>query len=484
MFIRESISLTFSIFHSQLSAMSLTGSFSYKKSETVVRNTADNLSTVDNSLAVKGFKYCPTHLDIWIAKPKRMIGYKARSCPECDKHRNQGTFLVHPSITGLPNQPSVANHEDDMDDDLGTLEDDQDASKENDESDDNETSSLMSALHVELHSPERTMQTTADHSPIPIATLAGAPQLQHLPHRAAFSFEEFDEMRQSHQRELDRITAEHEEREAKLIAENEELKLKLSNEEDERAKLWSASSETSSVPIMMPPCKPYKIILLGETDVGKSALIARFVNGKFSQPTLTTVGLCDAFVPVPFGDETKWFQICDTAGQERFRSIAPLYFRSAHAVMFCFDITRKESFTGLRSFIAEVNRTCGEGKVAMVFVGCKGDLAAQRMVQAEDGEAYARKHEGQYFESSAKKGDGVHTAFLHTIQEAVRRFPNHPPLESPAIIKVRSRSVSSATSAVVHDVRSRSASSNPSSAPSVVQPDAEAKARLWCCPLW
>lgn len=411
--------------------MSVAGSLTIKKSETVVKNAPDNPSTVDNSLASKGFKYCtePGHTDLWIAKPKRLGGYKTRSCPQCDKLRSQDPLLGRLSAGSSPDRREsvVAVEEADEDSDLETLVEDNEEEKL-------ETSFLLpipatavvpvcpvSSLAAVVPQPAFVPHSPAPPPAVVTCTPSPAPfpgpipsHLSPQPPLSGISVEQFEALR----RELDR----EKEKLERANTQIEELKAQLIHEEDQRFNL-SLTTTPASAGSVPGSIKPYKIVLLGESLAGKSAIYTRYTAGIFSQPSVTTMGVVDKFVKIPYGSEEIVFHVCDTAGQERFRALAPNYYRHAHAAIFCFDVTNAKSLQLLQNHVDDVNRLCGEGNLVMGFIGNKTDLTLQRQVPKEDGEAFALKCGGKYFESSAKLGTGVHIAFQHVIEEVLHRFP-------------------------------------------------------------
>jgi small GTP-binding protein len=153
-----------------------------------------------------------------------------------------------------------------------------------------------------------------------------------------------------------------------------------------------------------------KVVLVGDTRVGKTCLLTRLTQGVF-RDSAATVGA--AFqthtVTTQFGART--LQIWDTAGQEKYRSLAPMYYRSAHVAILCFDLTNRESFQALGAWADELAEK-GTGELQTIIVGCKADLTDARAVAREEAQEFAfEKGASHYLECSAKAGSGVADLF-------------------------------------------------------------------------
>lgn len=170
-----------------------------------------------------------------------------------------------------------------------------------------------------------------------------------------------------------------------------------------------------------------KLVLLGESAVGKSSLVLQFVKGQFDDYRESTIGAAflTQTVPVSSGNFIK-FEIWDTAGQERYKSLAPMYYRSAHAAVVVYDITSAPSLVKARSWIAELQRQADPGIVVML-VGNKLDLAeagGQRQVSTEEAQKFADEEGLMFMEVSAKTAQGV--------KEVFDKIAERMPIDSPA----------------------------------------------------
>lgn len=155
-----------------------------------------------------------------------------------------------------------------------------------------------------------------------------------------------------------------------------------------------------------------KVMLIGDTCVGKTCLLVRFKDNTFlSGSFISTVGI-DFRNKVVEVDGTKVkLQIWDTAGQERFRSITRAYYRDAEALLLLYDVTNKSSFENIRAWLAEISEYAHEGVIVMLL-GNKADLTAERVVSTEEGERLAKDNDIAFMETSARTGLNVDLAFM------------------------------------------------------------------------
>uniref|UniRef100_A0A8C7HYK7 RAB5A, member RAS oncogene family, b n=1 Tax=Oncorhynchus kisutch TaxID=8019 RepID=A0A8C7HYK7_ONCKI len=121
----------------------------------------------------------------------------------------------------------------------------------------------------------------------------------------------------------------------------------------------------------------FKLVLLGESAVGKSSLVLRFVKGQFHEFQESTIGAAFLTQTVCLDDTTVKFEIWDTAGQERYHSLAPMYYRGAQAAIVVYDITNKESFARAKNWVKELQRQASPN-IVIALAGNKADLANKR----------------------------------------------------------------------------------------------------------
>jgi small GTP-binding protein len=154
-----------------------------------------------------------------------------------------------------------------------------------------------------------------------------------------------------------------------------------------------------------------KTVLLGDSGVGKSCLVLRFVRGQFDPSSKVTVGAAFMSHPVALPDSsTVKFEIWDTAGQERYASLAPLYYRGASAAAIVYDITSKESFAKAKYWVKELQKNASQ-EIVIILVGNKCDMDSDRDVSLEEAKLYAEENAMEYIEASAKTAFNVNEIF-------------------------------------------------------------------------
>ncbi|EPY53208.1 GTPase Ypt5 [Schizosaccharomyces cryophilus OY26] len=155
-----------------------------------------------------------------------------------------------------------------------------------------------------------------------------------------------------------------------------------------------------------------KLVLLGDSAVGKSSLVLRFVKDQFDDYRESTIGAAFLTQTVPIDDSTSVkLEIWDTAGQERYKSLAPMYYRNANCAIVVYDITQASSLEKAKSWIKELQRQAPEG-IIIALAGNKLDLAQERRaVEKSDAEAYAAEANLLFFETSAKTAENVNELF-------------------------------------------------------------------------
>ncbi|XP_030841808.1 ras-related protein Rab-31 [Strongylocentrotus purpuratus] len=163
------------------------------------------------------------------------------------------------------------------------------------------------------------------------------------------------------------------------------------------------------------PQKSIKVCLLGTTCVGKTCITTRFVKGKFDENCVSTIGAAFLSRLLYFQNIEYSFALWDTAGQEQFRSLAPLTYRSAAAALIVYDITNQDSFDEVDFWISEL-RKMGPEEILIYVIGNKVDLESYRVVDRKVAESYAQTKGVFHFHSSAKTGQGVDDIFYHICQ--------------------------------------------------------------------
>uniref|UniRef100_A0A7S1GR15 Uncharacterized protein n=1 Tax=Cyclophora tenuis TaxID=216820 RepID=A0A7S1GR15_CYCTE len=164
----------------------------------------------------------------------------------------------------------------------------------------------------------------------------------------------------------------------------------------------------------------FKLVLIGDSGVGKSCLLLRFADDAFTESYISTIGVDFRFRTVKIDKKTVKLQIWDTAGQERFRTITSAYYRGADGIIMVYDVTSSESFDHVNDWLKEVNRYAAEGTVKLL-VGNKSDRVADKVVTEEKAKEFADELGIAFLETSAKSAKNVEEAFLTMAGELIRQ---------------------------------------------------------------
>ena len=161
-----------------------------------------------------------------------------------------------------------------------------------------------------------------------------------------------------------------------------------------------------------------KLIVVGNQGTGKSCILNRFINETFDEKYQATIGLDFQSKNITIHDQDVRLIIYDTAGQEKFRSLIPMYIREAQIILLVYDITDKESFDAMPNWIQEVKEVINK-EVVFALIGNKIDLESQRNVSYEEGKKLAEKNNFVFQEVSAKTGKNFENLFEVQIFESV-----------------------------------------------------------------
>eukprot|EP00826_Nyctotherus_ovalis_P007106 TRINITY_DN11752_c0_g1_i2.p1 TRINITY_DN11752_c0_g1~~TRINITY_DN11752_c0_g1_i2.p1 ORF type:complete len:215 (-),score=33.48 TRINITY_DN11752_c0_g1_i2:47-691(-) len=164
------------------------------------------------------------------------------------------------------------------------------------------------------------------------------------------------------------------------------------------------------------------IKLVGDSDVGKTSIINRYIDDKFTIYTQSTVGVDYKNTSFKMGEYQIKLIIWDTAGQEKYRTLTSSYYRGAHAMCMVFSISDRNSFENLNKWVREYDENCGDDEALMMLVGNKVDLN-DRVVTSEEANDYAKKHSMLYTEVSAKTSYGIKDLFVELAFKVVEQHP-------------------------------------------------------------
>jgi len=155
----------------------------------------------------------------------------------------------------------------------------------------------------------------------------------------------------------------------------------------------------------------FKLLIIGDSGVGKSSLMNRFSDNVFSESYINTIGVDFKIRTIDVNGKMIKLQIWDTAGQERFRTIVSSYYRGAHGIMIVFDITDKDSFNNVKMWSEEIKKYAAPS-VKIILIGNKADFESRRQVEYTEAKEYANSNNMNYFETSAKTALNVEKSFF------------------------------------------------------------------------
>jgi len=175
----------------------------------------------------------------------------------------------------------------------------------------------------------------------------------------------------------------------------------------------------------------FKLLLIGDSGVGKSCLLLRFADDTYTESYISTIGVDFKIRTIELDGKTIKLQIWDTAGQERFRTITSSYYRGAHGIIVVYDCTDQESFNNVKQWLEEIERYACEN-VNKLLVGNKCDLQTKKVVDTAVATEYATQLGIQFLETSAKNATNVEQAFVTMAAEIKNRVGPSSTATGPA----------------------------------------------------
>ena len=167
-----------------------------------------------------------------------------------------------------------------------------------------------------------------------------------------------------------------------------------------------------------------KMILVGDSSVGKSNILLKYLKGEFDPNSRATVGVEFGTKNVKLNNKKIKVQIWDTAGQERYRSITSAYYRGAKGAFIVYDITRRSTFDNIDKWVVDL-KTNGDKNISIVLIGNKSDLEDKREVKNEEGVKKSEECKTAFMETSALNGDNIYKAFDELIEQIyINNFSN------------------------------------------------------------
>jgi len=181
-----------------------------------------------------------------------------------------------------------------------------------------------------------------------------------------------------------------------------------------------------------------KLLLIGDSGVGKSCLLLRFSDDSFTPSFITTIGIDFKIRTIELEGKRIKLQIWDTAGQERFRTITTAYYRGAMGILLVYDVTDEKSFSNIRNWIRNIEQHATDN-VNKMLVGNKCDMADKRVVEPERGKALADEYSIKFMETSAKSSINVEEAFITLAKDIKKRLidSQEPAPERPETATVK-----------------------------------------------
>ena len=167
-----------------------------------------------------------------------------------------------------------------------------------------------------------------------------------------------------------------------------------------------------------------KFVIIGDSGVGKSNILLRYIYNSFSDEFKTTVGVELGAKNIEINKKVYRIQIWDTAGQENFRSIARAYYKNSVCACVVYDISSHSSFEDIQVWIDDCTKQTAKS-VLLFLIGNKNDLNDKREVSYEEGEAYAKAHKMLFLEASAKTGHNINAIFERSVKQIAKNISNN-----------------------------------------------------------
>uniref|UniRef100_A0A7N1A262 Ras-related protein RABA3 n=1 Tax=Kalanchoe fedtschenkoi TaxID=63787 RepID=A0A7N1A262_KALFE len=160
----------------------------------------------------------------------------------------------------------------------------------------------------------------------------------------------------------------------------------------------------------------FKVVVIGDSAVGKTQILSRFAKNEFCLDSKSTIGVEFQTRTIIIAGKVIKAQIWDTAGQERYRAVTSAYYRGAHGAMVVYDITKRQTFDHVARWVEEL-KIHADASIVITLVGNKADLAESRAVPTEDAVEFAEEQGLFFWEASARSGENVESAFLRLLEE-------------------------------------------------------------------
>jgi len=169
----------------------------------------------------------------------------------------------------------------------------------------------------------------------------------------------------------------------------------------------------------------FKLLLIGDSAVGKTCILFRFADDNFNTSFISTIGIDFKIKTVDIDGKRVKLQIWDTAGQERFHTITTSYYRGANGIMMVYDISNPKSFDNIQKWLRNITDFASED-VIRILLGNKCDMEEKRMISTNRGQEIASQNGIKFYETSAKNNININEAFMTLATDILRRQPLQP----------------------------------------------------------
>lgn len=182
----------------------------------------------------------------------------------------------------------------------------------------------------------------------------------------------------------------------------------------------------------------FKVLIIGNSSVGKSNILLRYTDNIFNDSFLPTIGVDFKIKNISVNNQRIKLNIWDTAGQERFKTITSTYYKGAHGIVLVYDITDRESFNNINNWVTEVKKNAGNG-VIMLLIGNKCDIEKDRAVTTKEGQDFASMLGISFLETSAKTDTNIKETFSVLSKQIHETLPESHRLDENAAISANLR---------------------------------------------
>merc|ERR1712139_410170 len=185
-----------------------------------------------------------------------------------------------------------------------------------------------------------------------------------------------------------------------------------------------------------------KLLLIGDSGVGKSCLLLRFADDSFTTSFITTIGIDFKIRTLDLDGKRIKLQIWDTAGQERFRTITTAYYRGAMGILLVYDVCDESSFNNIRIWVKNIEAHASDG-VNRILIGNKCDMTDKKVVDTRRGQELAESYDIKFFETSAKNNINVEQAFYSIARDIKKRLMDAEPKGGESSIHLQNQATTS-----------------------------------------